>query len=65
MGKGAAESEVGDGRRHVAEALFERVDVLGGQRMTVRLTELAISNGFSAVLPAELAISVNGRGGRI
>jgi DNA invertase Pin-like site-specific DNA recombinase len=55
----------GAGRKMLAEALFNRIDVRGFRDATVRLTDEAIANGFGAVLPEQFAISVSGRGERI
>lgn len=55
----------GPGRRMLAKALFERVDVRGFRDVTVQLTDEAIAHGFAAVLPEQFGISVSGRGERI
>ncbi len=55
----------GTGRRLLAGALFERIDVLGLQDATVYLTAHATRHGLAAVLPETIGISVNGRGERI
>jgi hypothetical protein len=52
------------GRRMLAEALFQRIEVRGFREMTLRLTEDAIAHGFAAVLPERLGICVSGRGER-
>jgi DNA invertase Pin-like site-specific DNA recombinase len=59
------EAEGGQGRALLAQALFERIDVLGMEEATVTLTEHASRHGFGAVLPEEFGISVSGRGERI
>jgi hypothetical protein len=58
------EAERGPGRALLAQALFERIDVLGFAETTVTLTEHASRHGFWAVLPEEIGISVSGRGER-
>jgi hypothetical protein len=58
------EAQGGQGRALLAQALFERIDVLGFEEATVTLTEHASRHGFGAVLPAEIGISVSGRGER-
>ena len=58
------EAEGGQGRALLAQALFERIDVLGMKEATVTLTEHASRHGFGAVLPEEFGISVSGRGER-
>jgi hypothetical protein len=58
------EAEGGQGRALLAQALFERIDVLGIEEATVTLTEHASRPGFGAVLPEEFGISVSGRGER-
>ena len=53
------------GRRMLAEALFERIDVLGFRELTVRLTDSAIAHGFADALPPRLELFVgSGRGER-
>jgi DNA invertase Pin-like site-specific DNA recombinase len=59
------QAEGGQGRALLAQALFERIDVLGFAEATVTLTEHASRHGFGAVLPEEIGISVSGRGERI
>jgi hypothetical protein len=59
------EAEGGQGRALLAQALFERIDVLGMKEATVTLTEHASRHGFGAVLPEEFGISVSGRGERV
>jgi DNA invertase Pin-like site-specific DNA recombinase len=59
------EAEGGQGRALLAQALFERIDVLGMKEAIVTLTEHASRHGFGAVLPEEIGISVSGRGERI
>jgi DNA invertase Pin-like site-specific DNA recombinase len=63
----ALEGVPGRGRRMLAEALFERIDVLGFREAKVHLTEAAARHGLAAVLPSrlQLVISGNGRGERI
>ena len=58
------EAQGGQGRALLAQALFERIDVLGMTEATVYLTEHASRHGFGAVLPDEIGISVSGRGER-
>ena len=58
------EAQGGPGRALLAQALFERIDVLGFAEATVTLTEHASRHGFGAVLPEEIGISVSGRGER-
>ena len=58
------EAEGGPGRALLAQALFERIDVLGFAEATVTLTEHASRHGFGAVLPEEIGIPVSGRGER-
>ena len=58
------QAEGGQGRALLAQALFERIDVLGFAEATVTLTEHASRHGFGAVLPEEIGISVSGRGER-
>lgn len=41
----------GPGRKMLAEALFERIDVRGFQEVRIHLTDAAIAHGFGAVLP--------------
>lgn len=55
----------GQGRRLLARALFDRIDVLGIREAVVHLSDHAVRHGMAAVLPAQLGISVNGRGERI
>jgi hypothetical protein len=54
----------GPGRKMLAEALFERIDVRGFQEVEIHLTDAAIAHGFGAVLPESFGISVSGRGER-
>ena len=58
-------AESGTGRALLAGALFSRIDVLGLREATVQLTEHAVRHGIGAALPAEVGISVSGRGERI
>lgn len=55
----------GNGRRLLATALFDRIEVLGIREATVHLSSHAVRHGLAAALPAELGILVNGRGERI
>jgi DNA invertase Pin-like site-specific DNA recombinase len=59
------EDEPGRGRRMLAEALFERIDVLGFREATVQLTEHAVAHGFAAVIPSRLSLEGKSRGERI
>jgi hypothetical protein len=59
-----AAADGGQGRKMLAEALFERIDVRGFRETRLHLTDAAIAHGFGAVLPERLAISVSGRGER-
>ena len=54
----------GPGRRQLASALFERIEVLGLREATVYLTSEAARHEFAAALPQEVEISVSGRGER-
>ena len=55
----------GPGGRTLAEALFERIDVLGAREATIRLTDAAVAYGFAAVIPERLEVTVgSGRGER-
>lgn len=58
-------AEGGRGRRLLAAALFDRIDVLGLAEATVNLSAEATRHGLGRVLPERLALSVNGRGERI
>ena len=58
-------AEGGAGRRLLASALFDRIEVLGIREATVHLSAHAVRHGLAAALPAELGILVNGRGERI
>jgi hypothetical protein len=58
-------AEGGTGRRLLAGALFDRIEVLGIREATVHLSAHAVRHGLAAALPAELGILVNGRGERI
>ena len=53
----------GTGRQLTADALFDRIEVLGLQQATVQLSEHAVRHGLAAALPEGFGISVNGRGG--
>jgi hypothetical protein len=56
----------GTGRKMLADALFEVVDVLGFREMTLRLTPDAVAHGFHEVIPERLDLTVGyGRGERI
>ena len=56
----------GPGRRMLAEALFSRIEVLGGREATIHLTDEAVAYGFAAVIPDRLDVTVGyGRGERI
>ena len=59
-----AAADGGKGRKMLAEALFERIEVRGFREVRLHLTDAAIAHGFGAVLPERLAISVSGRGER-
>ena len=48
----------------LASALFCRIEVLGLQEATVHITDDAVRHGVAGALPAEVAISVSGRGER-
>ena len=54
----------GTGRQLTADALFDRIEVLGLQEATVHLSQHAVRHGLAAALPEEFGISVNGRGER-
>jgi hypothetical protein len=58
-------AEGGLGKALLASALFSRIDVLGLWEATVHLTDHAVRHGVATALPAEVGISVSGRGGRI
>ena len=61
-----AKSDGGPGRRMLAEALFERIDVFGAREATIRLTEVAMAYGFAAAIPDRLDVTVGyGRGERV
>ncbi len=60
-----ASDSASPGRRMLAEALFERIDVLGFREATFRLTAEAVSHGFAAAVPERFVISGYGRGERI
>jgi hypothetical protein len=47
----------GPGRRILAEALFERIDVLSLREATIRLTDAAVAHGFAAS-PRAVALAV-------
>ena len=57
-----AAADGGQGRKMLAEALFERIEVRGFREARLHLTDAAIAHGFGAVLPESFAISVSGRG---
>jgi hypothetical protein len=46
----------------IASAAFRRIDVLGLREATAHLTDDAVRHGVAAALPAEVRISVRGRG---
>jgi len=49
----------------LAEALFSRIEVLGGLEATIHLTDAAVAYGFAAVIPDRIEVTVgNGRGER-
>ena len=48
----------------MADALFERIEVLGLQEATVHLSDHAVRHGLAEALPGEFGMSVNGRGER-
>ena len=54
----------GEGRKMLAEALFERIEARGFREVRLHLTNAAIAHGFGTVLPQRLAITVSGRGER-
>ena len=60
-----AAADGGQGRKMLAEALFERIEVRGFREARLYLTDAAVAHGFGAVLPERLGISVSGRGERI
>ena len=50
----------------LAEALFERIDVLGAREATIQLADTAVAYGFAAAIPDRLDVTVGyGRGERI
>jgi len=58
-------SEGGQGRRMLAEALFERIEAKGLREMTLKLTDTAMAHGFGTALPARSELIVGyGRGER-
>jgi hypothetical protein len=57
-------ADCGPGRRLLASALFDRIEVLGIREATVHLSSHAVRHGLAAALPAELGILVDGRGER-
>ena len=60
------EADGGPGRRMLAEALFERIEVLGAREATIHLTDAAVAHGFAAAIPDRLDVTVGyGRGERI
>ena len=59
-----AKAQGGTGRQLVADALFERIDVLGLREATAHLSEHAVRHGLAESLPEEFAILVSGRGER-
>lgn len=53
----------GPGRRMLAQALFSRIEVLGGMEATIHLTDAAVAHGFAAAIPDRLDVTVGyGRG---
>ena len=49
----------------LAEALFSRIEVLGGLEATIHLTDAALAHGFAAAIPDRLDVTVGyGRGER-
>jgi hypothetical protein len=54
----------GPGRQLLADAMFERIEVLGLREATAHLSDHAVRHGLAAVLPEEFGISVSGRGER-
>lgn len=54
----------GSGRRLLASALFDRIEVLGLREATVHLSDNAVRHGLAAALAAQLGIVVSGRGER-
>jgi hypothetical protein len=55
----------GPGRKMLAEALFSRIEVLGGVEATLHLTDLAVADGFATAIPNRLDGTVGyGRGER-
>ena len=64
--RGGWRTDGGPGRRTMAEALFSRIEVIGGSEATIHLTEEAVAHGFAAAIPDRLEVTVgNGRGERI
>jgi DNA invertase Pin-like site-specific DNA recombinase len=59
-----AKAKGGKGRAMLADALFDRIDVLGVREATVHLSAHAVRHGLAAVLPAEFDSPVSGRGER-
>ena len=59
-----AKAKGGTGRQLVADALFDRMEVLGLQEATAHLSDHAVRHGLADVLPEEFGISVSGRGER-
>ncbi|MGC8635299.1 MAG: recombinase family protein [Candidatus Limnocylindrales bacterium] len=59
-----AKARGGSGRQLVADALFERIEVLGLRQATAHLSDHAVRHGLADVLPEEFGISVSGRGER-
>ncbi|MFO7533101.1 MAG: hypothetical protein R6W93_11620 [Candidatus Limnocylindrales bacterium] len=61
----ALEQGEGPGRRMLAEALFDRLDVLGFREMVAHPTAYAVARGLVAALPQRMDITVGyGRGER-
>ena len=65
LGRTWSAADGGKGRKMLAEALFERIEVRGFREARLHLTDAAIAHGFGTVLPERLRISVSGRGERI
>jgi DNA invertase Pin-like site-specific DNA recombinase len=65
LSKTWAKADGGPGRRMLAEALFERIEVLGAREATIHLTDAAVAYGFAAAIPDRLDVTVGyGRGER-
>jgi hypothetical protein len=57
-------AEAPTSRSRIAEALFERIEVLGFQRARVHPSGAAIGRGLVAALPVSCSLPVYGRGER-